>query len=123
MLFRSLLARALSSLEFFHDGRVAVMVLRRGDFDAAGGSPGDTGGFADVVRSVEAVRVVALLTEQVEDGATLTKVSMRSKGGPGMIDVNVVAAELGGGGHAQAAGARVRRDIDEVKARLVELLG
>lgn len=118
-----LLARALSSLEFHHDDRAAVMTLTRSDFDKCGGSPGDTGGFADVVRSVEPVRVVAMLTEQTDDGARITKLSLRSKGGPGMIDVNAVAAELGGGGHAQAAGAKLSMPIDEAKARVIELLG
>ncbi|MEM0982957.1 MAG: DHH family phosphoesterase [Planctomycetota bacterium] len=117
-----LLARALSSMELHHDDRVAVMTLTKKDFAETGGSPGDSGGFADVVRSVESVRVVALLTEQTDGDTTITKMSLRSKGGPDMVDVNEVAARLGGGGHAQAAGAKVRMPIADAKTRIIEEL-
>lgn len=49
-------------------------------------------------------------------------VSLRSRDGSG-VDVSVVAAVLGGGGHPAAAGCTLRGDLEAVSARLRELLG
>lgn len=117
-----LLARALNSITYHCGGRVAIMHLDKRDFDATNAAPGESGGFLDLVRSVEAVRVAALLTEVTEGVHPVTKISLRSKGGPGMVDVNKVASVLGGGGHAQAAGARVAANLSETKARLLDAI-
>lgn len=115
-----LLARALSTLEMTDDG-FALVSLRQGDFEQSGASPGDSGGFLDIVKTVESVRVGVLLTELHPSGEGLvTKVSMRSKGGAGMVDVNRASQRLGGGGHAQAAGARLP-GVGLEEARLVVL--
>lgn len=114
-----LLARALTSLRLEREGEVALLTLTPTDFEAARAGPGESGGFLDLVRAVESVRVAVLLTQTHEHGDTITKVSLRSKGGPGMIDVNAVATRLGGGGHAQAAGARLPGSIAEVERLLM----
>ncbi|MAY75709.1 MAG: hypothetical protein CMJ31_13525 [Phycisphaerae bacterium] len=120
----ALLQRALASLEYHAEGAVAMMKLRQADFAETGASPGDSGGFLDVVRTVEVIRVAALLTEATvgSNEGPLTKVSFRSKGGPGMVDVNQVASSLGGGGHAQAAGARIDAPLDDAWATIRERL-
>jgi phosphoesterase RecJ-like protein len=118
-----LLSRALSTLEM-HDDGVAVVRLTQSDFEQTGASPGDSGGFLDIIKTVESVRVGVLLTE-LRGGADglVTKVSMRSKGGAEMVDVNKVSQKLGGGGHAQAAGARlVGVGLAEANARVLEAL-
>lgn len=118
-----LLARALTSLEMHEEDRIAVLSLREKDFEKAGAHPGDSGGFLDIVKSVESVRVAVLLTELQTPEGPVTKISMRSKGGGGFVDVNVVAGTLGGGGHAQAAGARlVGVKLDDAKAKIVAAL-
>ena len=118
-----LLARALDRLEYHDDESIALMALTLADFENAGAAQGESGGFLDTVRCVATVRVAALLTEQAPTAAgPLTKISLRSKGGPGMIDVNVVAGSLGGGGHAQAAGARYQGTIDQTRAALLAAL-
>jgi bifunctional oligoribonuclease and PAP phosphatase NrnA len=118
-----LMARALASLELLADESVAFMSLTTDDFAAARASPGESGGFVDIVRSVQSVRVAALFTEVVSPTeGTVTKVSLRSKGGPAMVDVNKVAAALGGGGHAQAAGVRLTATLADAKALLADKL-
>lgn len=117
-----LLARALDSIEYHADNRVAIMTLRKKDFDKAEAAPGESGGFLDLVRQVESVRVAALVTEVSDGDQPLTKISLRSKGGPDMVDVNKVAGSLGGGGHAQAAGARVQASVAQTKQKLLEAL-
>ncbi len=119
-----LLGRALASLEYHNNETIALMSLTVKDFDETGSAPGDSGGFVDVARGVKKVRVSAILTEveaHSEDGP-VTKISLRSKGGDDAVDVNLVAQKLGGGGHARAAGARVKGSLDEVKAKLLGAL-
>jgi phosphoesterase RecJ-like protein len=106
-----LLGRSLSSLELHDGGRIAIMKLRSADFDDCGADRNDTSGFADMVLSIETVRVSVILTEgELPAGsrdAPVTKVSMRSKPGPHAVDVNNATNALGGGGHARAAGAKM----------------
>ena len=118
-----LLSRALNGLELHDDDRIAVMALGEKDFEKAEAHPGDSGGFLDIVKSVETVRVGVLLTELKTPDGVVTKLSMRSKGGANFVDVNVVAQSLGGGGHAQAAGARlVGVRLAEAKERVLGAL-
>lgn len=114
-----LLARALASLELRGGGRAALMTLTSGDFAASGGGPEDLSGIINEPMAIGRVDVSALVTES--DGGTV-KLSFRSKpplepGGP-FVDVNAFAARYGGGGHVQAAGARVREPLAEVLDRV-----
>jgi phosphoesterase RecJ-like protein len=117
-----LLGRALHGVELHADNRVAIMTLSHDDFKAAGAGPEDTGGISDKPLVVESVLVSALLTAH-DPGRT--KISLRSKTGPDgrpSLDVNEVARVFGGGGHAQAAGARIEAPIDEARSRLLKAL-
>lgn len=123
-----LMARALASLEFHVEKRTAIMSLTALDFAECGAAPGESGGFVDIPQSVESVRVAAVLNEQeaTSPDGPLTKISLRSKGEPydgrDPVDVAAVCQSLGGGGHARAAGARVRGPLAVAKARLLEAL-
>jgi phosphoesterase RecJ-like protein len=114
-----LIARALTSLELHEDGRVAVSAITKKDFEATGGTQGDTGGFAEIPMSIGSVRVSAALTEV--DGEI--RVSLRSKSADGpheLVDVNAVASALGGGGHIQAAGARLTGSVESARHRVLQ---
>ncbi|UCD75084.1 MAG: DHH family phosphoesterase [Phycisphaerales bacterium] len=111
-------ARALSSLEYALDGRAAFQFLRLEDLKETGASVEELTGLVNNPMSVGTVRISILLAE-TEPGRT--KVSFRSK--PPLddglwIDVNELAGQLNGGGHAHAAGARLPCGIDEA-ARIV----
>jgi len=122
-----LLGRALNTLEL-HSVRAkedaAVMSLTLADFAATGADRNDTSGFADMLLTVSSVQVSAVMTENpVSAGEPpLTKFSLRSKPGAGAVDVNEVCQKLGGGGHARAAGAKMRVGIGEAKKALLEAL-
>lgn len=129
-----LLSRALASLELLDEGRLAVMKLSRKDFQETKAQPGESGGFVDFGQSIPTVLVTCVLTEAApgEYGpssgsadAPITKISLRSKpiGGPANtgVDVNVLAKELGGGGHVRAAGARTSQTLDQTATRVLEL--
>ncbi|MHC5024261.1 MAG: DHH family phosphoesterase [Planctomycetota bacterium] len=117
--------RALSSLAYAGDGAAAVMVLRRSDFEATGGSLEDLTGLVNMPMIVGAVRVSILL---VETAGGQTKMSFRSKPAPrdagaaAAVDVNVLAQQFGGGGHVHAAGALVHRPLNEVRAQVIGAL-
>lgn len=104
------LAGILSRLEYFANGRLAVVdqplsgvahVLEDGD------------PLLDILRSVGPVEVV-LYVREVEPGKV--KLSARSKS---TYDVNALARRFGGGGHVKAAGATIEGPLAEVKRRLV----
>ncbi len=116
-------AKALSSLELLDRDRVAIMTLTTDDIHASHAGPSDTGGLSNYALSIGSVRVAATIT-QVETAShePAAKISLRSKPGPGMVDVNEVAKKLGGGGHANAAGAKLACSVEEAKAKLVKAL-
>lgn len=121
-----LMARALESMQLIHDKHAAIMTLSLDDFKETKAAPGESGGFVDLPQSVASIRVVALLTEQKDADGVFTKVSMRSKpdeweGNP-PVDVNEVCNTLGGGGHARAAGAKIRLPLEQATLKLIEAL-
>ncbi|MBG0828791.1 DHH family phosphoesterase [Planomonospora sp. ID67723] len=96
-------------------GLVWTFVTR--DDRAAHGLPYDAvEGIIDVIRRTDEADVAVVLKED-DDGAW--QVSTRSRGG---TDVARLCAELGGGGHARAAGFTSRLPVEETMARLRTLL-
>lgn len=121
-----LMARALESMQLIHDKHAAIMTLTLDDFKETGAAPGESGGFVDIPQSVASIRVVAILTEQKDADGVFTKVSLRSKPdeweGTPPVDVNQVCNTLGGGGHARAAGAKIRLPLEQATLKLIEAL-
>jgi phosphoesterase RecJ-like protein len=119
-----LLARALASLEFHQGEKVAMMTLRLKDFEECHAAATDSAGFVEIPLSVEPVKVSVVVTEafRTDGSGDITKVSFRSKSGPGGVDVGSVAARLGGGGHIPAAGAKLSLPVDQAKKKVVEAL-
>jgi bifunctional oligoribonuclease and PAP phosphatase NrnA len=76
----------------------------------------DTDGVINMPLMASAVQAVALLRAEA-DGQV--RVSLRSKGG---LDVRVVAAQFGGGGHRNASGFTVTGDPAAVRQQLTEHL-
>lgn len=104
------IAAALSHTEYFADGLAVVGWVDSASLKAAQGELIDTDEVLDILRSVGTVEVVAFLSER--NGRI--KVSFRSKS---RVDVNQVAREIGGGGHARAAGANFPEGVSMQAAR------
>ncbi|MEX0778030.1 MAG: DHH family phosphoesterase [Phycisphaeraceae bacterium] len=135
----ALLTRALDSLELFADGAAALMTLRAEDFTETGAMLEETERIIDVPQIVSGVQVVALVTEPPppperppastddrgkgngKDPAAI-RLSFRSKPGPGAVDVAKLASQFGGGGHARAAGAKIRGSLREVRNKVAAAL-
>lgn len=96
-----LLGRALDSMKLTGlNNQIGYMVLRRNDFIECEAIESDTENFVNYALSVENV-VIGLLFLELKQGF---KVSFRSKGN---IPINKLASIFGGGGHLNAAGARL----------------
>jgi phosphoesterase RecJ-like protein len=97
-----LFGRAVNSLKLFGvSNEIGYMQLSRKDFIETKAIESDTDSFVNLSLSVENVKLGILFLELKEG----FKVSFRSKG---VIPVNKLAAEFGGGGHINAAGLRIR---------------
>lgn len=109
-----LLKKALTTLSFTEDRRIAWVCAWKKDIEEAGAGNEDMDGLVNYPRNIEGVEV-GLLFKQMSDSEV--KVSFRASS---RVDVSRVAQQFGGGGHVRAAGATVRGDMDEVVARVVE---
>ena len=109
-----LVARALDAIEQTSDGCLTIAYLTNDDYAATGASEVHTEGIIDHLRSLDGARVAALVREK-QDGAP-RKVSLRSV--DAAVDVSRIAREMGGGGHARAAGFSTNLEYGE----LVEFL-
>jgi phosphoesterase RecJ-like protein len=112
----ALMAKALQGMTLHENGRLAVMQIDRATIAACGAGPSDTEDLINEPMRIGSVIVSALL---VEDSAGRVRVSLRSKG---QINVAALAATLGGGGHARAAGIRLDGPMTRACQQMVELL-
>jgi phosphoesterase RecJ-like protein len=112
-----LLRRALGTLSYTEDGKVAHITLLRKDFDQTAMSALETQEFVEIPRSIDGVRVGIYFRETRETGTV--KVSMRSNGG---IDLNSFARRFGGGGHKSASGITLHTTIDDAKRKILASL-
>lgn len=109
-----LLAKSLATLTVQLDGRYAVMEVTQKMLKETGGSMELSDEFAVYPRAIEGVEVAALFREVDGD---LTKVSLRSKD---VVDVSALARTMDGGGHARAAGVRIKGSMDEAKQKILD---
>lgn len=111
-----LLREALTSLTVHPGGRVAWMIVPQDAFNRLGATVDDLEGFVDVPRDVEGVEA-AILFRTTSDGRI--KVSLRALA---PTRVHGIARALGGGGHPQAAAAVVSGRLEQVVARVVDMV-
>jgi phosphoesterase RecJ-like protein len=111
-----LLGLVLPTLEISSCGRYASMAMTEEILQRSGASEEHTDGFVNYPRAIRGVEV-ALFYRQVAENSY--KISIRSRG---KIDVGSMARELGGGGHHNAAGAKVTGSLDEARAKVALLL-
>lgn len=95
------------------DGRIAYSSASYDEIRNAGCTPADIDDQINVPRSLNGVHLAMLFTEGKRGK---TRINFR---GSGTVIVSELAAEFGGGGHSQAAGAVVDASLDEVIARVM----
>jgi bifunctional oligoribonuclease and PAP phosphatase NrnA len=117
-----LLSAVLETLTTQYEGRLAILEVTREMLERTGGDDDMVEGMVNYGRMLSGVEVAALLWEfEVGDEGIRrrdVKVSLRSRGN---VDVSRIAVELGGGGHRAAAGAQLSVNLEEARARLMQL--
>ncbi len=107
----------LNRMNLSEDGRIAWCALTNACKKEGGITEDDTEGLIDILRSICGV-VLAAFFEELPDGRI--RISMRSKNQD--ISVNGVASKFGGGGHALAAGIRMRCSLEDAEQQVLTAL-
>jgi phosphoesterase RecJ-like protein len=113
-----LLEKIVKNLKISYEGRVGTFWITQQMYVETRAKPEDNEGLIDHVRAIDSV-VVAAMFEEAEGGKI--RLSIRSKNGK--VDVNQVAMHFGGGGHAEAAGARIKGTPEEVERAVLAKIG
>jgi phosphoesterase RecJ-like protein len=111
-----LVSRALDGISSHCDGRLAISYVTAADYEATGAGEEMTEGLIDHLRSIDGVKVAAVIRDLGSRGRAARKVSLRSSAGE--VDVSAVARINGGGGHKRAAGFSTDLEYEQ----LVEFL-
>lgn len=110
--FYLLLKNVLGTLELHAGGSVAAITASREMLEQSGARREDLDGMINYTRNIEGVEVGIMFF--VENPAEV-KVGFRSR----TVDVSALAGSLGGGGHARAAGCRMRGPYAQVRERVI----
>jgi bifunctional oligoribonuclease and PAP phosphatase NrnA len=105
-------AAALSSMEFYCEGRCAWIVVPKELSELYKAEREDTEGLVERGRDIDGVIVSVFIREEDQ----LWKVSMRSK--ESRYNVSQIASSFGGGGHVMAAAFRWNQDYKELASAL-----
>jgi phosphoesterase RecJ-like protein len=116
----ALLARGLSNVERYDDGRLTITDLSVGDFSDSDAEESYSEGMIDHLRAVQGTRLAALVRDRLGGPNGRRKVSLRA--GDDAIDVSAIARAQGGGGHRQAAGFSTELSYEELVSFLREQL-
>jgi phosphoesterase RecJ-like protein len=107
-----LLGAALGTLTYFCENRAAYICVTRKMQEKLGTRESGPEDIAQYARIVSGVRL-GIFFHELDTG--YVKVSFRGNDG---LDVRMIAEQLGGGGHAAAAGCRLKGTLEEVKKRV-----
>lgn len=111
---QKLMGHVLQTLDIAHGGDVCHASVTLADYLRVGAVPLDSEDLVNMTLTVSGVDVGLLFLEQPVGG---TKVSFRSRG---KLDCSKLAEHYGGGGHSAAAGAIVKKPIQEVRADVLQ---
>jgi len=111
-----LLSKSLATFELTANEKAASMTVDLSMYAETGADPELTDGFINYPRSVKGVEL-AIFFRQLE--TCVYKVGFRSKG---LVNVADIAAQLGGGGHHNAAGCTMSGHLEEIKAKVYAIV-
>lgn len=110
-----LMEMVLATLVVHADGLIALINMDADMFERSGAVNDDIEGFINYPRSLGTVQVAGFIKETKKG---IVSVSLRAKGN---VDVALIAAGFGGGGHRNAAGFRFAdKSIEDVQSLVLE---
>jgi phosphoesterase RecJ-like protein len=107
--------KVLGQLHIECEGRLCWGEVTQEMYREAGGEDHEPEGLVSELRSIEGVEVAVLMHEVAEGGI---RASFRSRG---TWDVNLIATELGGGGHRNASGCHMLGGYAEARERILQV--
>ena len=123
MLFRDrampqvlLLGKVLNSLRYYENGKIAVMKLTQKDFSDCHALSEHADTLVNFGLDTTGT-LMALLARESDDG--MIKLSLRAKE---PVQINDIAQDFGGGGHAQAAGISMPGDLNKVADSILDAM-
>jgi len=108
------LSEVLDNLKISEDGRLSWIKISQGAILKHQLTNGDLESFVDYPRTITGVEV-ALFIKEIEEG--FLKVSIRTKS---LVDATKIAGIFGGGGHKRAAGFKIKGDLLDQEAHIIE---
>ena len=104
-----------SMVKFALNDQLAYIAVPHALFAEYGVTHEDLEGFVERMRRVATVRMTLMMREEIKNGSSFIKVSMRSSGED---DVRSLLSLFGGGGHKNAAGAGSEGTLEKVFAMI-----
>ena len=108
---------ALDGMQFFYDGKCALITITRDMFAESGSDENECDGIAAISRQIEGVLVGVTVRER-RDGSF--KASVRTHN---PVDASAICSRFGGGGHPNAAGCQLPGTKDEAVKQLIDVIG
>jgi phosphoesterase RecJ-like protein len=106
--------QALLNLDFYAGKKIAVIILRREDYEITGAVYDEKDNIASIPLTTKEVEVSIVLKENPEGDIHC---SLRSKG---MVNVSKIAQNFNGGGHFNAAGFKSSLDTEEILEKILK---
>ena len=91
---------ALSNVQFFENGKIAMVAISKKVLEQTGAELTDTHKFTDFIGGIDGVEITAIMTQKEENEQS---VSVRSR----IHNAQRICKHFGGGGHLRAAGCRL----------------
>jgi bifunctional oligoribonuclease and PAP phosphatase NrnA len=111
-----LVTLALETLELHAEGQLATMQITGKMLAQSGAKRAHIENIVNEPQQIGSVIAVLLFVE-LDDGGT--RVSLRSKA---VVDVNELARQFGGGGHARAAGITMELSLEEARLKIIDTM-
>lgn len=112
-----LLGIALKDAELLLDGRLLVSHISGKDMKKFSATSKETDGIVSILRQTKGIDCAAFIYDTVD---AQRKISLRSDNE--MLDVSLIAAQFGGGGHKMAAGCMSTMSYEDIKNKIIDLL-
>ncbi|MDR2500287.1 MAG: bifunctional oligoribonuclease/PAP phosphatase NrnA [Treponema sp.] len=111
---RILMGRILSRLESHYNGKLIVSTEPYEESQCFGMEGRDSDALYQLLQSIAGVEAVAIIRQETLETCTI---GLRSREA---ADVSAIAAQFGGGGHKNAAGAQIKGLIQTIKPKVIE---
>lgn len=105
--------RALDSMDYYLDGKIAVITITTEIMASTGAEESDTEYITSLPRQMEGVMVGITIKQKAEK---LCRISVRASDG---VNASEICSMFGGGGHMGAAGCSIEDTPEETKKKIV----